>query len=440
MPEFASAVQIIARNLVSSEDGDEVTYTTGSEDKQVKRIMDDLDQRTQLPHRTATFAAEKIGMGDAFIEIVCGTETRPLIWGLHELPTPTIVRKEDRGRVDEFCQIDSSGGPIVHWEPWEIMHLRYQKPFASCYGRSIFWPVRRVWKQLAALEDSTVIMVLERAPQVRVHTVPVSANRNEQSAQINDYKVRNRRKRSWNSNNSTLASSYNPMDSAEVIVPVPIGMDQYPPNVGVTTLDGQANFKEVTTVSEYFQRKCLMPLGVPPSYMGLEKDTRSRAINTAQEIEFGRMLRQIQSGMANAYKQNIYGLQLRFAYGGDRVDPKDYWIEFPRPSKVDDKVKAEIVKVQAEAAEKLGRQFNLPIDAIMVAFFGWGDDDAKALADTAGLPSEESEKIGSTEKKNMLSQIRSEVSRDTERARELGEMLDVMADAAEYLAEKPVRV
>jgi len=438
-PELAAAANVIARNVCSSEDGDEITFTTGAEDKQVKRIMDDMDTRTGLPRRAQAMCLEHVVRGDAFVEIVTGQETKPLIWGLHEL-TPTSMKRVEEGGVPVgFEQADSAGNDVVQWDSWEILHLRYNRPFTSLYGQSLYWPIRKTWKQVAALDDAAVVMVLERAAQVRVHKVPVSADRTQQGQDINDYKIRNRRKKSYNSNNSSLTSTYNPMDSAEVWTPVPIGAENYPTDLGVSTLDGQHNYDKVITVVEYFQRKCLVPLGVPPSYLGIEKETKARAVNTQQEIEFGRFLRQIQGTLAYEFKRNLYELQLRFAYGKD-IPREDYWVEFPRPSKADEKVKAEITKIQAEAAALIGQSFNVPLDAILVAFFNWGERDAKELADRIGVPTEETEGLGRQAKKNLLDSIRREASGNSERARELGDLLDVMADAAEFLAEPAVRV
>ena len=440
-PELHSAANVISRNLFSSEEGDEVTYKVEAEDKNVKRILDDLDHRTRLPRRAPVIAREHICMGDAFTEIVVGEERKPLIWAINELPPTTMLRNEDHGHLESFQQVDSAGNPVVTWDPWAIMHLRYNRPFTSKYGQSIFYPIRKDWRRISALEDSTVVMVLERASQVRVHKVPVPGDRSQQGSAMNDYKARNRRKRSWNANNSTLVATYNPMDTAEIYIPVPMGMENYPKDLGIDTLDGQANFREVITVDEYFQRKCLIPLGVPPSYMGIEKETHSRAINMAQEVEFGRMLRHIQYTLATDLKECVYKLQLRFAYGKDIPD-EDYWLEFPRPSKIDDKVKAEIIEIQAKAAALIGNTFGVPLDLILIHFFGWGEEKAAEVAATPGISSQETEGLSKQEAKSLLGDVQRAVSEDSERARELGGLLESMADAADYLLETkdPVRV
>lgn len=438
-PELSACANVIARNVCSSEDGNDVTFKTGAEDKNVKRIMDDMDRRTGLPRRSQALCLEHVVRGDAFVEIVVGGETRPLIWGLHEL-TPTSMKRIDEGGVPVgFEQFDSSENAAIKWEPWEILHLRYNRPFTSLYGQSLYWPIRKTWKQVSALDDAAVVMVLDRAAQVRVHKIPVSADRTQQGMDINDYKIRNRRKKGWNANNSTLTTMHNPMDTAEVWTPVPIGAENYPTDLGVTTLDGQSNYDQVISVAEYFQRKCLIPLGVPPSYIGVEKETRSRAVNTAQEIEFGRMLRQIQYTLATDFKHGLYELQLRFAYGKD-IPREDYWVEFPRPCKADEKVKADIVKIQAEAAAIIGKQFSVPLDLILIHFFNWGETEAEELAASAGVPSTETEGLGKVAQKNLLDSLRREASGNSERSRELGDLLDTMADAAEFLSEKPVRV
>jgi len=441
-PEVSTGLDIIARNACSSEDGDETTFKAVSDDANLQRIMGAFDERTRLPERAQAHVHSVKKLGDLFLEKI--TDASGLIWDTRPLPAGSMMRDEtDTGVLTRFCQMGSAMQVVVDWEPWEILHIRNNSEAGSSYGRGQMRAARKAWKQVSMMEDGTVIMVLERAPLRHVHKFLVSDSEAEKEQQINQYKLANLRKGAWDTSRDTLQSSYDALDQGDIIMPINAAEIQDHPDLlrhlGITTLEGQKNIPEVITADEYFQRKLLIALQVPPAYMGIEKEVRNRSMLSHQEIEFGRMLRQTQSMMASAYKRDLYGLQFKLL--GLTVDPGLYWVEFPKPSKADEKVKAEILKLNAESAAIMGKQFALPLDLFLTHFLGWSEEDAAKISEITGLPSVESTGMGERKKRALLKDL-DETVLPLEGARYLADLMERLDEASRYTleAQRPVRV
>jgi len=433
-PELGVSLDVTVANMVASEEGDEITFSAGSEDANLQRIMDGVNERTRLREHAAQHAREQKKYGDVFLEVVYDAGGN--VWDLNPLSAYSMHRvHDDTGQLVRYEQRDA-GNQVVGepWEPWEVVHLRNNPPLGHKYGRSQLWRARKPYKILATLEDALAVMVLTRAPQRLVHTIEVPDDEAEATEFVEDYKVDNTRRLGWDSSRDTLSADHNPLNLGDIIVPLKMGVEHFK-NLGVKALDGQVSWP--TEVHEIFWRKILIATQVPPAYLGIETDVGSKARQLYQEIEFGRMIRRSQASLAQYYKRDVYGLQFRLALRGRPIPEDAYYVEFPKPSKVDERVKAEIVKLQAEVAGIIGEKFNVPLDLILIHFFNWDETVAQELAQAAGVPSTESEDLNRRKQDQVLSSIRDRLDGSAK----LSDLLERMAFAADYLleAQDPVR-
>jgi len=438
MCELGQALDITASNVVASDEGNEVSFEVGSNDSQILSILQGVNERTRLPGNAWGDCRESKLYGDGFREIVIGSDR--LIHRLTPLSCYSMFRMDDEHgdlSPDHAYEQRSAGGELVAtWAPWEIMHLRNNLVPGRKYGTSQLFRARKVFKQLSFLEDSTVVMVLMRAPQRLVHTVLVPKDKAKADEILRDHIEANKRKNIWDSSRGKYGAEFNPLDEADYFVPQVWDLKEKMPQANIKTLDGQTNFDQVVRVLEFFQDLMLISTGVPQSYLGITRGIDARATVEQQEIEFARSIRRSQMYLAQAYRESVYDLQIRLLLGR-QPKPEDYWIQFPRVSKVDEKVKAEIRKLDADAAAKLGETFGLPLDVILVNFFAWGEEEAAKVAFDAGVPTEESLEWGARKTKGVLGRLRQQVVADSD----LRETLERLNEMAGYLREsEPVRV
>lgn len=437
--EVSTGLNVISTDVCTSDDGDEVTYRAKSDDNNLQRIIDAVNERTELPMLTKSKVRSFKKMGDLFEQKVF--DGKGLLWDVRTMPASSMVRVEtEEGRLEGYAQIDSGDSVLDQWDPWEMMHLRNNSESGLRYGRPLIWAARKAWKQFSMLEDGTVVMVLERAPQRLVHRFLVSDDETEKAKQIAEYKLANLRTHSWDTDRSTLTASYDALDRGDIIIPLnpAAGDAQLLDKIGITTLDGQSNIPEVMAANEYWQRKIVTVMQVPPAYLGIESQVKNRSMLAFQEVEFGRMLRQTQATFARHYKFNIYGLQFKML--GMKVPADAYWVEFPDTSRADNKINAEILKTQASAAVLLSK-LGLPLDLFLVNFLGWSDQDALKVADLSGAPSTESQGLGKRKQKEILDDLHAKVIPDVETARYLGDLMERLDESARYAlaTQDPVR-
>ena len=430
-PEISRALDSIAANASGSEDGTEVTFSYGAKDNdsEVMRIMDGVAERTRLQNKVAAQIRSSVKFGDIFEEIVA--DQAGLIWDVNALPQTTMNRVEQGGLCHGYFQTSRSGGVHASWGPRWILHMRHNAEDGAIYGRSQMFSARKPYTQLSMLEDGTVIMVLERAGQKIVHTIAVPDDHAQAELAKDQYKKWNIRRLSYDSTRGGYTGKNTPLGRTDYILPKKIGpQDKQPEGLGIEAIDGQHNFDKVIVVNEYFQRKILIALGVPPVYLGIEKDVNSKSTALHQELEFGRFLRRIQAQFAQAYKERVFGFQFQLL--GMDVEDDRFWVRFPEPSKTDERIKAEVFKLNMEAAKILNDSYGVPLDAVLVHFLGWGASEAEEIATRLGAPTEETEGMGRRKKAEMLGQLREKLFAPNEIGTYFADWLSKMADAADY--------
>lgn len=428
--EAGRAIDIVASNLVTPDEdsGGANCLMWGSDDRQVKRVLDELMKRTRLPMNALAQIRHTLKYGDTFLEKVM--DDQGLIWVLKNLSPYTMERVEnDRGRLLRYVQVDTSGAEMERWDGWEVLHMRHNPPLGHRYGKAFLWRARKVYRQLNLMEDGAVVSMLTRATQRHLHKVPLPDLGKTSQAEFNAYVEQRKRRHDYDTTSGTYTAEHNPLNESDIFVAVTPDHK----HGGVEVLEGQQNFSGVRDMLQYFQTKLLINTGVPPSYMGIERDVSNRATVAQEEIEFARQLRSLQAMFARMYKDEVCDLQLFLALHR-KIDPAEYWVSLPALSKADEKIRAQIRLLESQAMKNLA-EMGIRLDVILTHFFNWDDEAAREVAESAGVQSTEE---GDRPDAGTLARIRERLAADDE----LADVFSLLNEAAKVQREisRPVRV
>jgi len=135
-------------------------------------------------------------------------------------------------------------------------------------------------------------------------------------------------------------------------------------------LQGQANLGEIADV-EYFRNKLFIATKVPKAYLGLEAETRARAVMTELDVQFARSVRRVQLALAAGDKQVFDGA---LALRGILKAP--YGVLYPPISTVDELREWQVEKTKAEIAKIWGKDINeVSTPFLLKKYLGLTDDD-----------------------------------------------------------------
>jgi hypothetical protein len=118
--------------------------------------------------------------------------------------------------------------------------------------------------------------------------------------------------------------------------------DGVTPDVG--TVSEQGTLGQINDVL-YFQNKLFATLKLPKSFMAYEKDVNAKATLAVQDVEFGRMVRRLQTFLSGFVK-TIFDYEL--VLKGIKPESVEYEIKFANVSLVDEAQQAATKKVIAD--------------------------------------------------------------------------------------------
>jgi len=136
----------------------------------VEKVLNDADEiingikkRCQIDLKILGIAKELLILGDAFLEVIVDFSTNEII-NLKKLPARSIFRIEDEfGTLVGFEQKNELNEVIAEFEPWQILHMRWNHFSGQLYGTSMIRSVRSVYKKLKMTEEDLVVRRRTRA-------------------------------------------------------------------------------------------------------------------------------------------------------------------------------------------------------------------------------------------------------------------------------------
>ena len=346
--EVASALDIYADNATSGDRDTNETIEIVSESETVVEILNEVKDRLKLDFELWSIARQLVKYGDCFEELVVYPDLE--VHRLKHLPPDEMRVIEDQwGRLDAktpYQQVDDYGNTVAKFEKWQVIHFKLTKDRSSTYGvdGSILYPLRKVFKQLAMMEDSLVIARLTRAQQRFAFMIDVSGVEPGEATAEYLRKVKNsmRKKRTIDPRTGQMDLKYNPLSVEEDVFLARrdgSGSD-------VKVLEGASNLGQLADV-EYFSKKLFAGLKVPKAWMGFEGDTHARAVITELDVQFAKTIRRIQQSLISGLRDLF-----DFVLVTRGIDPREnpYTLKLPILSTVDEMRQWELEKIKAEVA------------------------------------------------------------------------------------------
>lgn len=370
------ALNVTVGNVFTSSDGDEESWTIQSDDKDVQKQLEDLDRRCEMHEFMPKFCRSTLKYGDGFLEPI--VDLAFSVTRVKWVNPRYVYRNEDQhGRLDAeaaFEMRDESGEVYASFRYWQMIHARYDHDIENRYGDSFFLTMRKPTRQVSMMKDGVVIKWLTRSTKRYsiIVQAPRGTNREERERIKNDMKDELRRDRMTDNDGNLDLRKKVPLDEQDIFLVVDKGDDK----TDVKLFDPGGVNDNYDGIRLFIDDQ-IMALGVPPAYMGIDKEVRGRAHLGWVDIEFARMLRVIQK-MNAGVQRRVYDLQLMLT-GQRSDDSKQYRVVYPAISFIDEKMKLEVQQLKWQIASEAKATLGVPTRWLLEHVVGLGEEDIEEI-------------------------------------------------------------
>ncbi|MCX6760383.1 MAG: portal protein [Candidatus Nealsonbacteria bacterium] len=374
MPLVPVALTSHSDSATMSEEGDVTSIQFHSDDPDLERLWDDMDDRIGLMNHMWSVDYEALQMGDLFNEIVVNSMN--IITRIKRLPPDSMFRNEDgKGnlRVDAYLQKDPTTNEVLaRFADWEIVHVRHDAKMDAPYGRSMLFATRRLYRHIQMMSESIVIQRLLRASN-RLAFMPEAGRMTEKAMRryLHDLRRINKTQRLIDPKTGHITERYNPIGSQEdLYLLLRDGKGD------IKTLQGQSSM-DIPDYLQFF-KEWLASLKTPLAYLGLDESTRGKAVLGQEDIQYSRSIRREQS-LISWWARTIFSLQYLLLF--DQVLPDSaYTLEFPAVSASDDAVRWGIEETKATIAKTMKVEVGAVDNFwIYTELLGMNDQEARAM-------------------------------------------------------------
>jgi hypothetical protein len=243
------------------------------------------------------------------------------------------------------------------------------------YGRSYLEPARKIYKQLALMEDAMLIHRILRAPQRRVYYVDTgNVPPNEIPAFMEKLKGQTQRAPYVDPKTGEYNLRYNMMTVNE---------DFYIPTKGgnsstkIDTLPG-LEYNAIDDVV-YLRDKMLAAVKVPKAFLGYEADVEGKSTLAQQDIRFARTIERIQRIVVSELTK--IALVHLYAQGYTDENLTNFELELTTPSIVYDQERVALMKEKVDLARQITETGLFPSDYIYDYIFHMSEDKYDDMRD-----------------------------------------------------------
>jgi hypothetical protein len=236
------------------------------------------------------------------------------------------------------------------------------------YGRSYIEPARKIFKQLALMEDAMLIHRILRAPQRRVYYVDTgNIPPNEIQAYMEKLKGQTQRTPFVDPKTGEYNLRYNMMTVNE---------DFYIPTKGgntstkIDTLPG-LEYNAIEDVI-YLRDKMLAAVKVPKAFLGYEADVEGKSTLAQQDIRFARTIERIQRIVVSELTK--IALVHLYSQGYTDENLTNFELELTTPSIVYDQERVALMKEKVDLARQIQETGLFPSDYIYDYIFHMSED------------------------------------------------------------------
>jgi hypothetical protein len=378
-PELASALDIYADNATKGESETDTVVHIISKDQKVVDILEETVKRINLNHQLWSITRELVKDGDDFEEIVVYPDKE--IARIKSLDSATMIVAQDKwGRLDPnypYIQKNELNEDVAKFKEWQVLHFKLVKDRNSKYGvdGSVLAPIRKIYKQLAMIEDSLVLARLTRAIQRYAYLIDTEGiEPGEPTLEyLDEVMGRMKKRRTINPQTGAMDLEYNPMSMEEDIF-VSTKRDS---KANVKVLQGSTNLSQLADV-EYFRNKKFAGVKVPKAYLSHEKDVRARAMITEQDVQFARTVRRVQLSLIDGLKKLF-----NFVLATRGIDPEKikYEIQLPLLSTIDELRLWQVKQIQMNVASMIHRDLKVSLHWILINLLNYDEDDISEIID-----------------------------------------------------------
>ncbi len=376
-PELASALDIYADNATKGESETDTVIHIISKNQKIVNILEEHIERLHLDTELWSITRELVKDGDDFEEVVVYPDKE-----VHRLkhldPDKMIVVQDKWGRLDKkhpYIQKGDLEDTVAEFKDWQIIHFKMTKDRSSKYGvdGSVLFPIRKVYKQLAMIEDSLVLARLTRAIQRYAYLIDTEGIESGEATleYLDKVMERMKKRRTIDPMTGKMDLEYNPMSMEEDIF---IGTKKDSKS-NVKVLQGSTNLGILSDV-EYFRNKKFAGVKVPKAYLSHEKDVRARAMITEQDVQFARTVRRVQISLLAGLKKLF-----DFVLATRGIDPSkaEYEIQLPILSTIDELRLWQVKQLKINVASMLHRDLKLSLHWILINLLGYDEDDVAEI-------------------------------------------------------------
>lgn len=329
-----------------------------SDDERVRRAIEDLFDIVQIEEKLFDWAYMMTMYGDFFLQ-VDGQEGRGVLLTQDDWHPADVQRLDVNGALIGFrtprtfvetTQVSAAGvlGDSDFHDPWDFVHFRIQASqrrrreverermapmirfekdryrLTTRYGVSVVEAVRRIYKQLAMVEQSMIIGRMTRAVLKYIYKVQCGQDAEMKEAvntvlQMKDLLTQQTGLKIGESFEQTFA----PLSGSEDYF-LPVFGDKG--NVTIETLGGETNVQSIVDV-EYLRNKLFGGIKIPKAYLGLEESLPGSLGESALlrlDIRYARTVKRIQRAVVQGLTRLA---QIHLAYKKLPFDPKLFSIE-----------------------------------------------------------------------------------------------------------------
>lgn len=355
---LAAAIELMVDDACQFNRERSASVWVKSDDEQIRRALEELFDIIQLEEKLFDWAYNMAMYGDFFLQVE-GQEGRGILLTQDDWHPADVQRLDVNGALIGFrtprtfvetTQVSAAGviGDSDFHDPWEFVHFRIQASqrrrreverermapmirfekdkyrLTTRYGVSVVEAVRRIYKQLAMVEQSMIISRMTRAILKYIYKVQCGKDAEMKSAvntvlQMKDLLTQQTGLKLGESFEQTFA----PLSGSEDIF-LPVFGERG--DVTIETLGGENNVQAIVDI-EYLRNKLFGGIKIPKAYLGLEESLPGSLGESALlrlDIRYARTVKRIQRAIVQGLTRLA---QIHLAYKKLPVDPKRFSIE-----------------------------------------------------------------------------------------------------------------
>jgi hypothetical protein len=355
---LAAAIELMVDDACQFNRERSASVWVKSDNERIRRALEELFDIIQIEEKLFDWAYNMAMYGDFFLQVE-GQEGRGILLVQDDWHPADVQRLDVNGALIGFrtprtfvetTQVSAAGvlGDSDFHDPWEFVHFRIQASqrrrreierermapmirfekdkyrLTTRYGVAVVEAVRRIYKQLAMVEQSMIISRMTRAVMKYIYKVQCGQDAEMKQAvetvlQMKELLTQQTGIKIGESFEQTFA----PLSGSEDFF-LPVFGEKG--DVTIETLGGETNVQSIVDI-EYLRAKLFGGLKVPGAYLGLEDNLPGSLGESALlrlDIRYARTVKRIQRAVVQGLTRLA---QIHLAYKKLPVDPKLFSIE-----------------------------------------------------------------------------------------------------------------